>query len=578
MKIPKTIDIGGVHLDPLKLIDTRMLVCANSGGGKSRAIRCLVEKVIAAIPTIILDREGEFSTLREKFDVVIVGAGGEVPTSVATAAKLARKLIELRVSAVIDLSDLRKPDKRRFVRLFLESLLALPRSLWGPTLVVIDEAHEFASEAGSDCESRQAVIALMDQGRKRGFGGILATQRLSKLAKDAAGEANNLMIGRFAQDVDLARASSLLGFAGKSEWPTMRDSKPGEFYAVGPAFEHTGVVRFRSGPIVTTHPSPGQRAYLEPPAPSKRIRSVVGELADLQTQVEAEASELENLRAEVARLRKGKVPGPSAADLAAARDEGAAAAGRAHRERMQGIFVDIGRLFSADVAFASSVRSALAVAPAPRTRVRPVARPAIADASAQAVGYDGVIKAQMEAISAHQARRSRSIAEPGGARVGNGAKKYVLTALAQHGARTRRELGLLTCLVSTAGSFGNVLGELRSAGWTVDLGDGRLEITEAGRDALGRAYSPLPMPGVPLLEAWAAKFGGGTVRMFWAIAEAGAQGITRADLGAAVDMQHTAGSFGNNLGAMRGQGVMIDIGKGPGRRFAIDPLVRGDGA
>lgn len=158
-------------------------------------------------------------------------------------------------------------------------------------------------------------------------------------------------------------------------------------------------------------------------------------------------------------------------------------------------------------------------------------------------------------------------AEPGGARVGNGAKRSVLTALAQHGARTRRELGLLTCL-----------GELRSAGWTVDLGDGRLEITEAGRDALGRAYSSLPMPGAPLLEAWAAKFGGGTVRMFWAIAEAGSLGITRADLGAAVGMQHTAGSFGNNLGAMRGQGVMIDIGKGPGRRFAIDPLVRGDGA
>jgi hypothetical protein len=42
----------------------------------------------------------------------------------------------------------------------------------------------------------------MSQGRKRGFAGIIATQRLSKLHKDAAAEANNVIIGRTWLDAD----------------------------------------------------------------------------------------------------------------------------------------------------------------------------------------------------------------------------------------------------------------------------------------------------------------------------------------------------------------------------------------
>ena len=68
-----------------------------------------------------------------------------------------------------------KADKRKFVRIFLEALLSLPRSLWRPMVVVVDEAHEFCGESTRDCESREAVIRLMDSGRKRGICGILAT-------------------------------------------------------------------------------------------------------------------------------------------------------------------------------------------------------------------------------------------------------------------------------------------------------------------------------------------------------------------------------------------------------------------
>jgi hypothetical protein len=45
----------------------------------------------------------------------------------------------------------------------------------------------------------------MSQGRKRGYAGIIATQRLSKFRKDAAAEANNVMIGRTWLDATIDR-------------------------------------------------------------------------------------------------------------------------------------------------------------------------------------------------------------------------------------------------------------------------------------------------------------------------------------------------------------------------------------
>jgi len=65
------------NLNLSKLIDTRLLVQANSGGGKSWLLRRLLEKSHGKIQQIVLDLEGEFSTLREKLNYILVGKDGE---------------------------------------------------------------------------------------------------------------------------------------------------------------------------------------------------------------------------------------------------------------------------------------------------------------------------------------------------------------------------------------------------------------------------------------------------------------------------------------------------------------------
>ena len=55
-----------------KLIATRMLINANSGGGKSWLLRLIAEQAFGHVQVIILDPEGEFASLREKFDFLLV--------------------------------------------------------------------------------------------------------------------------------------------------------------------------------------------------------------------------------------------------------------------------------------------------------------------------------------------------------------------------------------------------------------------------------------------------------------------------------------------------------------------------
>ena len=51
-----------VTLDLVTLLTTRLLITANSGGGKSYLIRRLAEVLFGLVQVIIIDPEGEFST------------------------------------------------------------------------------------------------------------------------------------------------------------------------------------------------------------------------------------------------------------------------------------------------------------------------------------------------------------------------------------------------------------------------------------------------------------------------------------------------------------------------------------
>lgn len=128
-----------VHLDIDMLLRTRLLVQANSGGGKSWLLRRFAEQAFGKVPVILLDPEGEFASLREHFGYVLVGKGGETPADTRSAELVAHRLLELNASAVCDLYEMNPFDRHVWVQRFLGGLIEAPKKLWHPAVVIVEQ-------------------------------------------------------------------------------------------------------------------------------------------------------------------------------------------------------------------------------------------------------------------------------------------------------------------------------------------------------------------------------------------------------------------------------------------------------
>lgn len=270
-------------------------------------LRRIAEQLFGKIQVIMVDPEGEFASLREKFGYVLVGKGGETPSDPRSAGLLAQKLLELRASGVCDLYEMKASERHRWVRLFLESLIDAPKKLWHPTLVIVDESHAYCPEKGAgESEAADAMIALATRGRKRGFTPVFATQRLGKLRKDAAAELLNVLIGQTFVDIDRKRAADCLGVTGqdvKEFFNQIKVLKPGQFYALGRAITVERTL-FSVGAIQTTHPEPGSsRHSAEPPPPPEKVKALLPKLADLPKAAEEQAKTVAELRQEIRSLK-----------------------------------------------------------------------------------------------------------------------------------------------------------------------------------------------------------------------------------------------------------------------------------
>jgi hypothetical protein len=232
-----------ITIDIEELLATRLLVQGNSGSGKSHLLRRLLEESAGIVQQVVIDPEGDFVTLAEPFGhVVIDGAaysGGEIE-------RLGARIRTHRASVVLALDGLEIESQMRCAAQFLSALFDAPREEWFPALVIVDEAQMFAPSAAGEVSdevrrlSLSAMTNLMCRGRKRGLAGVVATQRLAKLAKNVAAEASNFLMGRTFLDIDMVRAADLLGME-RRQAEQIRDLERGHFLGLGPAISRRPV-------------------------------------------------------------------------------------------------------------------------------------------------------------------------------------------------------------------------------------------------------------------------------------------------------------------------------------------------
>ncbi len=228
---------AAVTMDLEELLATRLLVQGNSGSGKSHLLRRLLERSAGQVQQVIIDPEGDFVTMAGPYGHTVIEAG---EYSEREVTRIAGRIRQHRASVVLSLEGLEIEGQMRCAAGFLSAMFDAPREHWYPALVVVDEAQLFAPAAAGEVteEVRRASLSamtnLMCRGRKRGLAGVIATQRLAKLAKNVAAEASNFLMGRTFLDIDMARAADLLGM-DRRQAEQIRELQRGTFLALGPA-------------------------------------------------------------------------------------------------------------------------------------------------------------------------------------------------------------------------------------------------------------------------------------------------------------------------------------------------------
>ncbi len=211
---------------PLEVVTQRMAVLGSSGAGKTNLGRVLAEEMMEAKQqVVILDPTGAFWGLRSSadgtkpgFPVVVVGGehadipldhlvsglrhlsrkGHELDLRFFTAGELiANAVVTDRFSAVLDLSDCRRPQQTAFITGFAETFYQKNRRQ--PVHLLVDEADVAVPQKLKN-DGEQRMVSAMDdivrRGRGRGIGTTLMSHRSALVDKNVLAMAETLWVFR----------------------------------------------------------------------------------------------------------------------------------------------------------------------------------------------------------------------------------------------------------------------------------------------------------------------------------------------------------------------------------------------
>jgi hypothetical protein len=201
-----------LSLDLEDVIGKCIAILGIRGSGKSNTAGVIFEELLRNnYPLSIIDIDGEYFGLKEKYEVLVVGHGKgvEIEVDVDCAEEIAQISMEKNIPVVVDLSGFLSDERTAFLTDYLGSLWTLAGKLRRPYIIGIEEAHEFIPQ-GVKTELKELVARVALRGRKRGLGAIIVSQRSAKVEKDVLSQAGMLFLHRVVHEVDMHVYSDLL--------------------------------------------------------------------------------------------------------------------------------------------------------------------------------------------------------------------------------------------------------------------------------------------------------------------------------------------------------------------------------
>lgn len=141
------------------LISQPLAVIGIRNQGKSYFVAKICEELCEAKqPFVVIDPEGEYFTLREKYPVIVAAVGkpvgrpkgykADLVIDSETAPILARRVAEKGYSLVLDLRNATMADSYEVLGAFLEALYNAEAEFNRPLVLIMEEAHVLVPEVG----------------------------------------------------------------------------------------------------------------------------------------------------------------------------------------------------------------------------------------------------------------------------------------------------------------------------------------------------------------------------------------------------------------------------------------------
>lgn len=499
---------------PPEAVTQTFAILAKRGVGKTYTAAVMVEEMVKAqLPVAVVDPIGVWWGLRTAADggpglpvIILGGEHGDLPLAVEQGSAVAEMLIAERVPVVLDLGLFRKNEQVRFMTDFAETLYQKNRAALH---IVLDEADAFAPQRPLPGHQRLlgAIEDIVRRGRARGLGATLITQRPAVLNKDVLTQIEVLVVMRTIGPQDRNAIDDWIKVHGepgqREELMASLPSLPigtAWFWSPGwlDLFQKVQV-RQRETADSSATPKVGERieAGALAPVDLERLSAYFAKPQIVSTKKRNAPVEKIIERIEVPMLNDGdrdlliKV----AAELSAL---GQGIANLLHR------FTPLDQ---------------------DRPTVRPNRKVEVSVITPPVNGTKPAIEGAFPI-----------------------AKRKVLTALAQHGDLTKKQLAILTGYAIKGGGFNNTLGALRSHQWI----EGRdpIQITSEGRLALGESWEPLPQ-GEALRDWWMGQLPRAERLILETLYAAYPQVLTKETLAEQTGYAANGGGYNNALGKLR---------------------------
>jgi len=209
---------------PREAVTQTFAILAKRGAGKTHTASVMAEEMIGAgARVVVLDPVGVWWGLRASADggpglpVYILGGNhADLALPAEAGGPIASLIAGGTGSFVLDVSLMSKTERRHFIADFAERLF---RENQDPLHVMIDEADTFAPQRLEHGNERMfgAIDTMVRQGRVRGIGVTLISQRPAVVNKDVLTQTEVLLVLRITSPQDRKAIDDWIAFQGTPE-------------------------------------------------------------------------------------------------------------------------------------------------------------------------------------------------------------------------------------------------------------------------------------------------------------------------------------------------------------------------